>query len=127
MKKNILENFAGASTYQAKKGVLTEEKRKNEHEKEIQSGIKNFYLKVLGWWGRSTTKSIDELAVILSETNILSDKKDTDEFIRKLYEKCNGIIEWDYNNYLVFTPIKNEAGIKECRIEHREKYPDCIA
>ncbi len=118
MNKNILENFARASTYNPQQGFLSKKERKYEHEKEIQSGIKNFKRKVLGLCGGSTIKSIDELAIILSEMDIVSDKKDADKFIQKLYKKESGSIDWNYNNFLAFTPVKNEEGEKKCRIEH---------
>lgn len=129
MDKGILENFAKASTYKSKTGFLSNPEREYEHEKEINSGIKNFKRRILGLRSSSTTKSIDEIATILTEMNIISKESHAYEFMEawidreRRSEEEMGTFGLDqaiwYGNYhrILVIPVQDDKGTRKYKIE----------
>lgn len=120
MNKNILDDFAKASTYKIDvEKFLTDNEREKENERKVLSGVKNLKKMVLGV-SRSTTKSIDELAKILTKMKIVP-QTDAKNFIEELCKRK--YIPYGDWSALSFISLKNMKGEKKCRIEADFAWP----
>jgi|SRR3989344_5239439 len=92
---------------------------KTQREWEVR-GLTNFKRRVLGFCGRQSVKSIDELARILTELKVIDSAEEGRQFIEGLYGT-----DADYGNgTLKFTRVQNNNGQEACRI-NRSDYLVC--
>ncbi|OGJ12587.1 hypothetical protein A3K82_00250 [Candidatus Pacearchaeota archaeon RBG_19FT_COMBO_34_9] len=90
----------------------------------LNGKIKQFKRKAIGFFGKEAVKSLDELAGILCDLEVVYNKKEAIEFIQKLYHVGGGL---PYNNSynIIFSDCrgKNRIWGEACRVELSPLYP----
>ena len=93
-----------------KMGYLTKEER----EKKIRiNGAKTFKRKSVGWFGRETVKTLDEMAQLLYSTGVVSS---LDEGRKITPSLVGGEVRYGLCNTIVFNEVENVQGEKRYRI-----------
>ncbi len=101
-------SFAKGAKALAQKDVY-----KNQYEW-TQIGLKNFKRRVLGFCGRETEKSLEELTEILMELKIVNSPKEGQKFVKGLHDSY---ITYG-NGSLYFENVQSKEG-KCCRIKRK--------
>src|SRR4030042_3328865 len=86
--------------------------------------IKQFKRRTMGFCGKESVKSLDELAKILCDLKVVYNGKDATELIQKLYYIAGGL---PYNSFynIIFSDYrgKNKIWGEACRVELSPLYP----
>ena len=109
--KEIQELFAKASTLdEGKQGYLTAEEWAAKRK---LSGAITFKRRALGLCGKESTRSLDEMAILLNDTNIVGSLDEGKKLVPKLVGKR---LDYGYLREISFDEVTDSDGDKAYRI-----------